>query len=67
MMKRVAQMTTELGIFCQLSLEEYMGCGIGVCLSCACKVRDAAKPQGWTYRLTCTDGPILQADDIIWE
>lgn len=67
MMKRVAQMTTELGIFCELSLEEYMGCGIGVCLSCACKVRDAAKPRGWTYRLTCTDGPILQADDIIWE
>ncbi|MDP6379708.1 MAG: dihydroorotate dehydrogenase electron transfer subunit [Phycisphaerae bacterium] len=67
MMKPVARMAIERGIFCEVSLEEYMGCGIGVCLSCACKVRDETKGEGWTHRLTCTDGPVLRADEIIWE
>ena len=52
---------------CQLSLERFMGCGIGVCLSCVTKRRDAASQMGWTFRLTCRDGPVVDAADIIWD
>ena len=52
---------------CQVSLEQFMGCGIGVCLSCVRKMRDPASEAGWTYRLTCRDGPVVDAADIVWE
>jgi dihydroorotate dehydrogenase electron transfer subunit len=61
---------------CQVSLENYMGCGVGVCLSCAAKVRAAsgssgpvagAPGQGWTYKLACRDGPVFEAADVVFE
>jgi len=52
---------------CQVSMERFMGCGIGVCLSCAAKWREAGHSKGWTYRLTCRDGPVVEARDIIWD
>ena len=51
---------------CQVSLENYMGCAVGVCLSCAVKVRDD-NAQGWTYKLACQDGPVFEAADVIFE
>jgi len=52
---------------CQVSMERFMGCGIGVCLSCAAKQRDADNPKGWTYRLTCREGPVVEGRNIIWD
>ncbi len=37
----------------QLSLEEYMACGIGACLGCVC----ATKEGGFAH--VCTDGPVF--------
>ena len=51
---------------CEVSLENYMGCGIGVCLSCVAKVR-ADNDQGWTTKQVCRDGPVFQAADVIFE
>ena len=39
MMASVAALADEYGISCQVSLEERMACGIGVCLVCACKIK----------------------------
>ena len=44
-----------------------MGCGIGVCLSCVTKRRDAAGAKGWTLRLTCREGPVVDSNDMIWD
>jgi dihydroorotate dehydrogenase electron transfer subunit len=52
---------------CQVSLEGFMGCGIGVCLSCATKRHEPASEKGWTFRLTCRDGPVVDARDLVWE
>ena len=41
-----------------LSLEGEMACGIGICLGCA--VPCATRP----YRYTCTDGPVLDLDEL---
>lgn len=40
MLKELARLLNRLRIPGEISLEERMGCGVGVCLSCVCKVRD---------------------------
>jgi dihydroorotate dehydrogenase electron transfer subunit len=67
MLEVLSEMAIERRVPCQLSLERFMGCGIGVCLSCAMKRRDAASEKGWTYRLTCRDGPVVEAGEIVWD
>jgi len=44
----------------QVSLEGFMGCGIGACLGCAIETN-----QG--YRRVCHDGPVFYAQDIAWK
>jgi dihydroorotate dehydrogenase electron transfer subunit len=51
---------------CQVSMENFMGCAIGVCLSCAAKVR-AENEKGWVTKFVCQDGPIFEARDVIFE
>jgi len=67
MLKRLAQIAAERRLACEISLERHMGCGIGVCLSCVAKRRDAASDRGWTYRLTCREGPVMDAHEILWD
>jgi dihydroorotate dehydrogenase electron transfer subunit len=67
MLKCLAQIAAERELPCEISLERHMGCGVGVCLSCVAKRRDAGAPRGWTYRLTCRDGPVMDAHEILWD
>jgi dihydroorotate dehydrogenase electron transfer subunit len=46
-----------------LSLEERMGCGTGVCLGCAVKVKDG---ENYVYKRVCRDGPVFSASDLIF-
>ena len=36
MMRAVVAEVDKAGVPCQISLEKYMGCGLGACLSCTC-------------------------------
>jgi dihydroorotate dehydrogenase electron transfer subunit len=45
----------------QVSLEEYMGCGVGACLSCACE-REGVDDQ--KYLKVCTDGPVFTLGEV---
>ena len=67
MLKALARVAEERDLACQISLERWMGCGAGLCLSCVHKRRDAADPKGWSFRLTCREGPVVQARDLVWE
>jgi len=49
---------------CQVSLEQRMVCGLGACRACVVKVRLG---DDWTYKTVCTDGPVFEADEVIWE
>jgi dihydroorotate dehydrogenase electron transfer subunit len=62
MLKATARIAKRLGIPCQVSLETPMACGMGICFSCAAKIRDAA--GGWDYRRTCVEGPVFNAADV---
>ena len=57
MMKAVSAAVLEKGIKCQVSLERYMACGLGACLSCSC--------QGIGKRVkVCQDGPVFWAEEV---
>jgi dihydroorotate dehydrogenase electron transfer subunit len=47
------------------SVESFMGCGFGVCLSCVIQVKDASG-RGQGYRRICVDGPTFPAGTIDW-
>lgn len=65
MMAATARIADRLGVPCQVSLETPMACGIGICFSCAAKVRDAE--GGWDYRRTCVEGPVFDAQRIAFD
>jgi dihydroorotate dehydrogenase electron transfer subunit len=60
MLKAVAHLAASNRIKCQVSLEEHMACGVGVCLGCPVKVKSGE------YRMVCKDGPVFNAEDIAW-
>lgn len=66
MLKKVHQLSAVHNIKCQVSLEQRMGCGIGACLACACKIKSPGG-SGWTYKHVCKDGPVFWSSDVIWE
>ena len=63
MLKGVAALADEFGIRAQVSMEERMGCGLGACLVCNCKVKRAGA-EG--YARVCKDGPVFDAKEVIF-
>lgn len=63
MLKAVRELAIEKNIPCQISLEERMGCGLGVCLGCAVKTAKSPKeaPEYWHV---CKGGPVFRAKDV---
>lgn len=44
----------------ELSLDERMACGFGVCMCCSLETRDGAKR-------ICKDGPVFKKEELIWK
>ncbi len=65
MMEKVAEICAEKNVDCQVSMETPMACGIGICFSCVAKVRQDG-PEEWDYKRTCVEGPIFDANKIVW-
>jgi len=59
MLHAAAGLARETGMPAQLSLEEYMACGIGGCAGCVVKTVEAGREH---YRRVCVDGPVFPAD-----
>lgn len=64
MLKSVAQIAEEYGKPCQISLEERMGCGVGACLVCACKIKRADGEEEYLH--ICKDGPVFNAEEVVF-
>lgn len=62
MLKAVQKLAKETNTPCQISLEERMGCGIGVCLGCAVKV-NAGEETVYTH--VCKAGPVFDSNIVI--
>lgn len=63
MLKAVQALSLEKNIPCEISLEEKMACGLGVCLGCAVKTAASPKdaPEYWHV---CKAGPVFNAKDV---
>lgn len=63
MLRAVRELAIEKNIPCQISLEEKMACGLGVCLGCAVKTAASPKevPEYWHV---CKGGPVFQAKEV---
>ncbi|MEN6453458.1 MAG: dihydroorotate dehydrogenase electron transfer subunit [Prolixibacteraceae bacterium] len=60
MMKAVAADARSAGIFCEVSLENMMACGFGVCLCCVEKTISGNK-------CVCTEGPVFNVNELTWQ
>ena len=63
MLKGIAAICAENDIYCEISLEERMACGIGACLGCACRTKRNDEEY---FAHVCKDGPVFRAEEVIW-
>lgn len=67
MLKAVAKIAEARQIECQVSLDERMACGVGVCLGCPVRIKSPeSSSQGTAYKMVCKDGPVFNAKEIAW-
>ncbi len=61
MMRAVGEMAIAFNVPCQVSMEVFMPCGIGICMGCA-----VGQPDG-SYARGCTEGPVFDARKVVWQ
>lgn len=65
MLRSVARICLSFRAPCQVSLEENMPCGVGVCNGCVIPVLGQSDDYG-SYRRICVDGPVAWAHEVDW-
>jgi len=63
MLKAAADLATQYGLPCQVSLEEFMACAVGGCAGCVVKIHT---PDGEAMKRVCVDGPVFDATTVVW-
>lgn len=63
MLKAISAVSEQADVPCQVSLEERMGCGVGACLVCACKVKKNGEEH---FGHVCKDGPVFDSKEVMW-
>jgi dihydroorotate dehydrogenase electron transfer subunit len=66
MLRAVARIAERRELPAQLSLDPFMGCGVGICLSCVVRLKRPDETAA-KYRCACTEGPVFDARDIVWD
>lgn len=65
MLAATATIAARHGRPCQVSVERVMGCGLGGCYSCVVRVR--AEDGRVHHVRSCIAGPVLPANEILWD
>ena len=68
MLKAVQDFAATHQIPTQISVESYMGCGVGICQGCVvekCNGTISEHSYHEKYSLVCIDGPVYQSKDVI--
>jgi len=65
MLHAVARLAARRGLPAEVSLDPWMGCGVGTCLGCVVKVQAPDEPRP-RYRCACTEGPVFDAETVVW-
>jgi dihydroorotate dehydrogenase electron transfer subunit len=64
MLRAVGKIAADSNVPAELSMDEHMCCGVGVCLTCVIPIKT---DDGWEYQRTCTEGPVFDSRQIVWE
>jgi dihydroorotate dehydrogenase electron transfer subunit len=65
-LRALARLCRERGLPAQVAVEERMGCGLGLCYTCAVPL--ARKDGGGSERLrACVEGPVFNPARILWD
>ena len=64
MLRATAELARRFRHPCLVSMENRMGCGLGVCLGCSIRVAGTGHEA---YQRVCTEGPVFWSDKVIWE
>ncbi|MEI6274657.1 MAG: dihydroorotate dehydrogenase electron transfer subunit [Prolixibacteraceae bacterium] len=60
MMKAVAKLAVNGNVACEVSLENTMACGYGVCLCCVTQTTEG-------HKCVCTEGPVFDLKKLKWQ
>ena len=61
MLRAVKSIAEDAGVYCEVSLEQRMGCGIGACLVCACETKHSGTDH---YMRVCKNGPVFDSREV---
>jgi dihydroorotate dehydrogenase electron transfer subunit len=64
MLRAVSDLAIQAGHTAWISMDRYMGCGVGACLTCVQKVREGNE---WNWARVCREGPVFEARDLVWD
>jgi dihydroorotate dehydrogenase electron transfer subunit len=64
MLRVTAELAKRFRHACLVSMENRMGCGLGVCLGCSIRVQGTGHEA---YQRVCTEGPVFWAEKVVWE
>jgi dihydroorotate dehydrogenase electron transfer subunit len=64
MLRASAELAKKYGHLCLVSMENRMGCGLGVCLGCSIRVEGTGHEA---YSRVCTEGPVFDARRVVWD
>jgi dihydroorotate dehydrogenase electron transfer subunit len=64
MLRATAELAKRFRHPCLVSMENRMGCGVGVCLGCSIRVQGKGHDA---YQRVCTEGPVFWAEKILWD
>ena len=62
MLASVISLAKEYGVYSEVSLEERMGCGVGACVGCVCKIKRDGEEK---MLRVCKDGPVFKGEEVI--
>jgi dihydroorotate dehydrogenase electron transfer subunit len=65
MLHAVAEVARVRGLAAHVSLDPWMGCGVGTCLGCVVRVQKDGEPRP-KWRTACTEGPVFDAGHVVW-
>jgi len=71
MLASVTQIATEAKVPVQVAVEELMGCGYGVCMTCVKPLRARRRAKGdageeIVFARSCTEGPVFNGASVVW-
>ena len=63
MLKAIGKIAEDFNVPAELSMDEHMCCGVGTCLTCVIPIKSG---ESWEYQRTCTEGPVFDSRQIVW-